>query len=199
MSRRIDLDDDPDTAYPRVVGQVLHVVRCINVITTVSTPSRHLRELRRVERETLGVGEMPVQRVELRGRHAVDDPFQLLDGEKLPAGVDEKAAIRERGFVLDGGSREDAKSALLASGLVPPDQLAEGLEAMSHPEVAPPRDPGLQDLPLRHELQLVRLVGIQRQGGAPRVASAQIHNERIDTGSTFGVQYLDQTPDVPCD
>lgn len=172
VSRRIDLDDDPDAAYPRVIGQVLHVVGRINVIATIRAPSRHLRELRRVERETLGIGQVPVQRVELRGRHAVDDPLQLLDREKLPAGVDEKAAIRERGLVLDGGSREDAKGALLASSLVPPNQLAEGLETVPHPEVAPPRDPGFQDLPLRHELQLVRLVGIQRQGGAPRVAGA---------------------------
>jgi len=135
--------------------------------------------------------------VEFRSRHAVDDPFQLVDGEELPTGIDEKTAIGEGRLVLDEGAGEDAEGALLASSFVPPDQLAESLETVPRPEVTLCRDPGFQILSLKHEFQLVRLVGVQVQSSATCVTGAHVDGERVDTGSAFGIRYFYQTLDVP--
>lgn len=62
----------------------------------------------------------------------VDHALQLIQAEELPARVDQKAAIREHGLVLDARVRQNSQAALPAAVLVPPDQLRQSLQAVAH-------------------------------------------------------------------
>ena len=57
--------------------------------------------------EALVLGEVPVQDVQLHRRHAVEVALQDLHGHEVPGGIDEQAAPREAGPVLDADAADE--------------------------------------------------------------------------------------------
>ena len=198
VRRRVDLDEDSDAAYPRVVGQILDVVGRVDLVPAVRPPPGHLRELGRVEGEALGIGYVPVEGVQLGRRHPVDHAFQTLDGEELPPRVDQQSPVGERGLVLDRGAGQHPQPALPAARLVPPDHLAKRLQPVPGPEVAPPDHPGLQHPPLRRQVDGVRLVHVQARPCRCPAPRGQVYHERVHPWPALRARRLYQAPDVAC-
>ena len=53
------------------------------------------------------LGEVPVEAVELVGRHHVQIALGLLDGEEVAAGIQVHAAVGKAGLILNVGAREN--------------------------------------------------------------------------------------------
>lgn len=136
-----------------------HVSRRVRRLRRPGARLRELRERLGAQRERLGVREVPVEHVQLRGRHCVNRREQEPHWEEVPRGVDQEASVGEPGGVvhLPGSARcvslssvapfaqAVAKGAGLEVSVSPRTRLQWNAEGDSVPERA------LDSLGQRHE------------------------------------------------
>lgn len=78
--------------------------------------------------EGLGVGDVPMEHIELVGGHGADGAEDVTDGVVVPCGVEEDAAVGEEGVVGDFEVAGDDRLAARGGGAAAPGELGEGLE-----------------------------------------------------------------------
>ncbi len=66
---------------------------------------RQLGKLLALRAETLVIGKMPVQHVHLHRCHTVDVALQHVDGNEVPAHIDQQAPPRKARLIFDGDRR----------------------------------------------------------------------------------------------
>ena len=156
----VELRVDPDPALARVRDDLLHLL--LRVEEAVRAHPVELGVKAALHAEPLVVGEVPVERVQLHGRHAVERPLHHVERHEVARAVEHQAAPGEAGPVPhdDLGQAESARRAS-------PDELQERLHAAQDS----PRLSSLEHRALRPHRQRVALVHPEvRQAGARSVA-----------------------------
>ena len=124
MARHVELGDHADAAIARVRDHLAHLI--LRVVLAVGAHLLQLRKALALDAEALVIGKVPVEDVQLHGRHAVERALHVRDGIQWRATSSISPRQGKRGW-----------SSMVTAGTPNPpavqiDQLQEGLHAAHH-------------------------------------------------------------------
>lgn len=159
VAGHVDLQKHLDAAGDAVLLDVLDGLRRVGEAGGVAALFGKLGKGRDLERPGLGVGDVQVYHVHLVHGQAVNGPFDVVDGEPVPAEVEDHAAVRKSRRILDRyGCLLGVKG---VAGAVLEEELGEGLEAADKTG----RGDGLDGRrAICVEMERVRLVDLASEG-----------------------------------
>ena len=133
MSRRVKLGQHSNSPHKAKLDNLLDILFGVNLVWCVSSVLGHLGPGAAHVGEAVRVGDVPVESVHLRHGHGLD---RAQDGRlvhEVARRVEEDTTVGERRTILDEDVARDFK---LAVQIVVGDQLGEGLDTVTHAEVA---------------------------------------------------------------
>ena len=104
VARHVELGNHANTAVLRVGDHLANLF--LRIINAIGTELLKLWKTLALDTETLVVGEMPMEDVQLHRGHAVEIAFDHFDGHPMPGYIQMQAAPRETGMVLDVDDRQ---------------------------------------------------------------------------------------------
>ena len=128
LTGHVDLGDDADAEGLGEADDAADVLVRVAHFGGVGTEIGEIGDGGEDEGERLGVGDVPVEHVELVEGHGADGAKDVADGVVVPGGVEEDAAVGEEGVVGDLDVAGDDRLAARGGAAARPGHLGEGLE-----------------------------------------------------------------------
>lgn len=95
MSWSIKLRNNADSPNLRKVNDILNIRVSVNLLRSISSDLREFGLRINYERETLRVGDVPMERVELYHCHALNCPLNASNRNEVPRCIQHEAAVLE--------------------------------------------------------------------------------------------------------